>query len=214
MYALSDPDPLVVCTTGLPRPYSASPYPYYTEESDGTPNCIGFGPSLGTIPPLTSTTSLTTSTDSSRPESARRVTRRRTGRFLPPRGYTNSCTMKHGSFGRAPPIPTSNPSFSRRTSLARPNPNSTVLGGGTGSDADYYAGGSDDFRGYVWKIPSVERLKGAREGLNSTFNPEIGDGARSDPGVGFLKSGPNPGVCVPVELSTPCAVLEGVFGLS
>lgn len=47
--------------------------------------------------------------------------------------YTNSCTIKHGSFG------------------------------GLGSDRDtYYAQGSDDFRTYVWKIPDEADMLNAR----------------------------------------------------
>ncbi|KAJ7643764.1 WD40 repeat-like protein [Roridomyces roridus] len=52
----------------------------------------------------------------------------------PPNTYANSCTMKHGSFG------------------------------GPGLDTDVlYVAGSDDFRAYVWDVPSVEALKVRRE---------------------------------------------------
>lgn len=40
--------------------------------------------------------------------------------------------------------------------------------GGPGLDGDeYYSAGSDDFRAYVWKIPSTETLLEARETLSS-----------------------------------------------
>ncbi|KAF7985928.1 hypothetical protein HWV62_43850 [Athelia sp. TMB] len=55
--------------------------------------------------------------------------------FIPKeRGYTNSCTMKHGSFG----------------------------GPGLAVDS-YYATGSDDFRAYVWKIPDPAKLLDGRQ---------------------------------------------------
>ncbi|KAI0802032.1 WD40 repeat-like protein [Irpex lacteus] len=60
------------------------------------------------------------------------------GSSIPPtsRTYSNACTMKHGSFG------------------------------GPGLDVDeYYAAGSDDFCGYVWKIPSIPEMKVLRETL-------------------------------------------------
>ncbi|KAI0087760.1 WD40-repeat-containing domain protein [Irpex rosettiformis] len=58
------------------------------------------------------------------------------GNPTPPgsRTYSNSCTMKHGSFG----------------------------GPGLIFD-EYYAAGSDNFCGYVWKIPSIEEMKQERE---------------------------------------------------
>lgn len=50
------------------------------------------------------------------------------------RTYSNSCTMKHGSFG------------------------------GPGLETDnLYVGGSDDFRAYVWKIPPMNELLGQRQ---------------------------------------------------
>ncbi|KAF9533088.1 WD40-repeat-containing domain protein, partial [Crepidotus variabilis] len=50
------------------------------------------------------------------------------------RKYTNSCTMKHGSFG----------------------------GFGLGEDL-LYGGGSDDFRAYIWRISSISDLLNQRE---------------------------------------------------
>ncbi|KAJ3996686.1 WD40 repeat-like protein [Lentinula boryana] len=55
------------------------------------------------------------------------------------RTYSNSCTMKHGCFGRAGP---------------------------SISDVDYYCGGSDDFCSYLWKIPPVEQLIAQREEIS------------------------------------------------
>ncbi|KAI0755071.1 WD40 repeat-like protein [Daedaleopsis nitida] len=63
--------------------------------------------------------------------------------------YSNSCTMKHGSFG------------------------------GLGSDRDmYYAEGSDDFRTYIWKIPDESTLLERRESIafdDWNCNPQYGD---------------------------------------
>ncbi|KAG7088144.1 hypothetical protein E1B28_012166 [Marasmius oreades] len=55
------------------------------------------------------------------------------------RTYSNSCTMKHGCFGRPP----DNPGIS------------------------YYCAGSDDFCGYLWQIPPVEELTVRREEIAS-----------------------------------------------
>ncbi|KAJ6582810.1 WD40-repeat-containing domain protein [Mycena sp. CBHHK59/15] len=62
------------------------------------------------------------------------------GTPVPPgeRTYANSCTMKHGSFG------------------------------GPGLDADVlYAAGSDDFRAYVWALPSPAELTAQRTVISS-----------------------------------------------
>ncbi|KIL68001.1 hypothetical protein M378DRAFT_191493 [Amanita muscaria Koide BX008] len=58
------------------------------------------------------------------------------GSFVPPteKTYSNSCTMKHGSFG----------------------------GFGLETD-DLYVAGSDDFRAYVWKLPPVPELLEQRQ---------------------------------------------------
>ncbi|KAM6494060.1 WD40-repeat-containing domain protein [Amanita muscaria] len=58
------------------------------------------------------------------------------GNFVPPteKTYSNSCTMKHGSFG----------------------------GFGLETD-DLYVAGSDDFRAYVWKLPPVPELLEQRQ---------------------------------------------------
>ncbi|GAA6048581.1 hypothetical protein JCM3770_002039 [Rhodotorula araucariae] len=63
-----------------------------------------------------------------------------------PRGYRNTTTTKHGSFG-----------------------------GGSGAEPGrglYYAAGSDDFRAYVWAVPSVEAL---REGRRAVGEKDLGD---------------------------------------
>ncbi|GAA6013449.1 hypothetical protein JCM10207_008850 [Rhodosporidiobolus poonsookiae] len=52
-----------------------------------------------------------------------------------PRGYRNTTTTKHGSFGGGP--------------------------GATAGSGLYYAAGSDDFKAYAWEVPSVEALKAA-----------------------------------------------------
>ncbi|KAJ3731186.1 WD40 repeat-like protein [Lentinula guzmanii] len=92
------------------------------------------------------------------------------------RTYSNSCTMKHGCFGRASP---------------------------SISDVDYYCGGSDDFCGYLWKIPSVERLIAQREEISvSEWRLDISST------VGFTEKSDSPKF-VPTEISTPSAILKG-----
>ncbi|BGP51862.1 hypothetical protein JCM10450v2_007822 [Rhodotorula kratochvilovae] len=62
-----------------------------------------------------------------------------------PRGYRNTTTTKHGSFG-----------------------------GGAGAEPGrglYYAAGSDDFRTYVWEVPGVEAL---REGRREVAEKDLG----------------------------------------
>ncbi|KAG9315850.1 WD40-repeat-containing domain protein [Chiua virens] len=54
------------------------------------------------------------------------------------RTYSNSCTMKSGAFGG-------------------PGMNEDIL----------YGAGSDDFRGYVWKIPEFSTLSGLRQEINA-----------------------------------------------
>ncbi|KAF8555753.1 WD40 repeat-like protein [Imleria badia] len=54
------------------------------------------------------------------------------------RTYSNSCTMKSGAFGG-------------------PGVNEDIL----------YGAGSDDFRGYVWKIPDLSTLLGLRQEINA-----------------------------------------------
>ncbi|GAA5881610.1 hypothetical protein JCM3774_006493 [Rhodotorula dairenensis] len=74
-----------------------------------------------------------------------------------PRGYRNSTTTKHGSFG----------------------------GSYGGADAAapgrglYYAAGSDDFKTYLWEVPDLERLREGRRRVRSTA---IGAGDRSGSG--------------------------------
>ncbi|KAI0670884.1 WD40 repeat-like protein [Trametes maxima] len=91
------------------------------------------------------------------------------------RTWSNSCTMKHGSFG------------------------------GFGLDTDdYFAHGSDDFRAYVWKIPTDAAL---RERRNVVTHYEWDRFPR--PGeIGYAESYVGPRY-VPVELSVPHARLAG-----
>ncbi|THV02983.1 WD40 repeat-like protein [Dendrothele bispora CBS 962.96] len=195
IYALSDPDPLAVCSTGPPRPYACP---------EGTRTNANAG--LGQVSQIGS-----------------RI-HRRGDRLVPAKGYTNSCVIKHGSFGgRSAPISTnvasssSVPRTRRRPDNTYPHPQAAATLGG---DVDYYAGGSDDFCGYVWKIPGVDTLSRTREELSEGVNEdEDEEGSNVDGGglgVGFLKSqtssiykGDYKSLCIPVELSSPCAVLGG-----
>ncbi|KAI0648164.1 WD40 repeat-like protein [Trametes meyenii] len=91
------------------------------------------------------------------------------------RTWSNSCTMKHGSFG------------------------------GFGLDRDdYFAHGSDDFRAYVWKIPTEAALLERRDVVNHhewDCSPRSGE-------IGYAESYLSPRY-VPVELSVPHTRLAG-----
>ncbi|KAF8634162.1 hypothetical protein AX15_001030 [Amanita polypyramis BW_CC] len=99
------------------------------------------------------------------------------GSPVPPgeRTYSNSCTMKHGSFG----------------------------GFGLDSD-DLYVGGSDDFRGYVWKIPPLSELLGQRQ-IVSPRNWESG----SHLGAVAFTRGNRDDKYIPTQLSRPFCRLTG-----
>ncbi|KAH8114456.1 WD40 repeat-like protein [Phellopilus nigrolimitatus] len=107
-----------------------------------------------------------------------------TGRNLPdgtpvPEGertYSNSCTIKHGSFG----------------------------GPGLGDDP-FYTTGSDDFRGYVWKIPPLSELSEKRRVVNSDdfLNNEL---PRT---IGYTYGKVNADRYIPIDLSTPAFRLQG-----
>ncbi|KAI0661984.1 WD40 repeat-like protein [Cubamyces menziesii] len=99
------------------------------------------------------------------------------GTPVPPgeRTWSNSCTMKHGSFG------------------------------GLGSDQDmYYAHGSDDFRTYLWKIPSESALLEQR----AVVSPFEWDMCPRPGEIGYAQTHSSPRY-VPVELSVPHARLAG-----
>ncbi|CAA7262966.1 unnamed protein product [Cyclocybe aegerita] len=98
------------------------------------------------------------------------------GTPLPPgqRGYSNSCTMKHGAFG------------------------------GPGLDIDdMYAGGSDDFYAYIWKIPSVRQLQEQRKTISAH------DWAVYDASSVAFTEGRLDTKILPVEISTPWCRLTG-----
>ncbi|KAF8719093.1 hypothetical protein AX14_011463 [Amanita brunnescens Koide BX004] len=91
------------------------------------------------------------------------------------RTYSNSCTMKHGSFG-GPALETD----------------------------DLFVSGSDDFRGYVWKIPPLAELLGEREVISAReweSQSRLGT-------IGFTR-GRHEDKCVPVEVSRPLHRLTG-----
>ncbi|TFK40763.1 WD40 repeat-like protein [Crucibulum laeve] len=91
------------------------------------------------------------------------------------RTYSNSCTMKHGTFG------------------------------GPGLDTDeYYVAGSDDFRGYIWKIPPLSELIERREEL--TADNWLTHDFRQT--IAFTQSLEG-NKFVPVELPTPACRLTG-----
>ncbi|KAF8967182.1 WD40 repeat-like protein [Flammula alnicola] len=99
------------------------------------------------------------------------------GTSNPPRQrtYTNSCTMKHGAFG------------------------------GPGLDTDnMYAGGSDDFRAYIWKIPPLAQLTAQRKELSGNEWDTYGTAST----IGFTEGRQAPKF-VPVEISTPLCRLTG-----
>ncbi|KAI0917455.1 hypothetical protein AcV5_007938 [Taiwanofungus camphoratus] len=91
------------------------------------------------------------------------------------RTYSNSCTIKHGSFGNM----------------------------GLGED-QYYSGGSDDFRAYVWEIPDNSQLLQHRERI------EVNDWAKiENPDIVAFASARLQPRYIPVELSTPLCRLSG-----
>jgi len=90
------------------------------------------------------------------------------------RTYTNTCTIKHGSFGGPSLI----------------------------SDA-YYGAGSDDFRGYVWKIPETQMLLEQRKEIGVDQWPLEGNET-----VAFAKS-VHETRFQPVSLSQPLFHLNG-----
>ncbi|KAI4528008.1 WD40 repeat-like protein [Schizophyllum commune Loenen D] len=93
---------------------------------------------------------------------------------IPPElgGYSNSCTMKHGSFS------------------------------GQAFKGKYYAAGSDDFRGYMWRIPSVEELLERREVMGR------GDAISKDV-IAYAGPGTNSKAYIPVTLTKPMCQLTG-----
>lgn len=93
------------------------------------------------------------------------------------RTFSDSTTMKHGSFGGSALV--------------------------TGGEA-YYSSGSDDFRGYLWKIPALETLENERQiiGADDWLNGEDGT-------VAFTGSSYSSDKYVPKELSTPLTRLCG-----
>ncbi|KAF9013305.1 WD40 repeat-like protein [Cyathus striatus] len=90
------------------------------------------------------------------------------------RTYSNSCTMKHGSFG------------------------------GPGLTDEFYCAGSDDFRAYLWKIPSITELtERRREIISNDWN--IGE----FPNIIAFSEGFTENKFIPVNLSTPFCRLTG-----
>ncbi|GAA5902267.1 hypothetical protein JCM5296_003968 [Sporobolomyces johnsonii] len=92
-----------------------------------------------------------------------------------PQTYRNVCTTKHGSFGGGP--------------------------GAVPGEGLFYAAGSDDFKSYVWEVPSVERMKERRSESNGGV-PEEKDivfGSRQTPDL----------LTLPAPLTTPSSILTG-----
>ncbi|EIM81489.1 WD40 repeat-like protein [Stereum hirsutum FP-91666 SS1] len=100
------------------------------------------------------------------------------GSPVPPgtRKFSNSCTVKHGSFG------------------------------GEANGDDCYAFGSDDFRGYVWKIPPLQHLEEQRTVINNHDN--YGRDTTSGT-IAFTDGRKRSDAYVPVDLSTPLFHLNG-----
>ncbi|GAA5983533.1 hypothetical protein JCM11641_005840 [Rhodosporidiobolus odoratus] len=94
-----------------------------------------------------------------------------------PGGYRNTTTTKHGSFGGGP--------------------------GATPGNGLYYAAGSDDFKAYVWEVPSVQRM---REESQELKKEELGLGM-----IGYRSSlpGSHAQLNIPHSISTPSQVLAG-----
>ncbi|PVF94558.1 WD40 repeat-like protein [Serendipita vermifera] len=106
------------------------------------------------------------------------------------RTYTNACTIKHISFGGPPSVSPVN--FSSDTTPS------------TNTD-QYIATGSDDFRGYVWSIPSTSYLMENRKEIDNS-----GDGWKSPPDhFGYVTSALDDSLHVPVVLDRPAFRLGG-----
>ncbi|GAA6033883.1 hypothetical protein JCM8097_000385 [Rhodosporidiobolus ruineniae] len=95
------------------------------------------------------------------------------GLDLFPRGYRNTCTTKHGSFGGGP-------------------------GAAPGSGL-YYGAGSDDFKAYVWEVPSVERMREQRREVAMSELSGMGYSSSSSPNTTIL----------PASISTSSSILTG-----
>ena len=92
-------------------------------------------------------------------------------------GYRNSCTIKRGSFG-----------FETQTGNL------------------YYVAGSDDFRGYGWKIPPIDTLRAQRQALAAdAWKGMEGVGSTS----GWFHSVTDDLLYQPMDLSVPSFTLEG-----
>ncbi|TIB85311.1 WD40 repeat-like protein [Wallemia mellicola] len=76
-------------------------------------------------------------------------------------------------------------------------------------EGDYFATGSDDFRGYVWKIPPVSRLlEGRREVSNESLLEGFENGSFGQYRSVFSKS-KDEDVCIPTIVNRPAFRLEG-----
>ncbi|KAI0260688.1 WD40 repeat-like protein [Gloeopeniophorella convolvens] len=94
------------------------------------------------------------------------------------RTFADSTTMKHGSFGGS----------------------ALTTGGET-----YYSSGSDDFRGYLWKVPSLEALGDERQEIAADEWLNGGE----DGIIAFTGPSYSSKKYVPKELSTPLTRLGG-----
>ncbi|RDB14747.1 DDB1- and CUL4-associated factor 5 [Hypsizygus marmoreus] len=91
------------------------------------------------------------------------------------RSYSNSCTIKHGSFGSADL-----------------------------DSHDLYSAGSEDFRGYVWKIPSPAELQEQR--IEVSYDDWT---SREWPNTIAFAEGIDKPRYIPVDLATPLCRLTG-----
>lgn len=115
IYAVGDPLPLLVCSSTSLSPHAVTAAA--TAPSEPSCSCGSSGPASASL------------------------TKRTPGAASA--GYHNSCTVKHGSFGRF---------------------GSGGSGSGGGGEGLYYVTGSDDFRAYGWKVPEdVQELRERRE---------------------------------------------------
>ncbi|GAA5926629.1 hypothetical protein JCM1841_003186 [Sporobolomyces salmonicolor] len=92
-----------------------------------------------------------------------------------PRTYRNSCTTKHGSFGGGP--------------------------GAVPGEGLFYAAGSDDFKSYVWEVPTVEMMKEKRRELKS--------GTPEEKDIGFASLQTPDLLTLPARLTSPSSILTG-----
>ncbi|OAX44356.1 hypothetical protein K503DRAFT_450865 [Rhizopogon vinicolor AM-OR11-026] len=109
------------------------------------------------------------------------------------------CTGRNAPNGS--PIPPSERTYAHSFSTIR----SGTFGGPGMDEDDMYGAGSDDFRGYLWKIPSLISLQGLRKEITADDWY-----AHEWPNIVAFAEGKWENRFVPFEIQTPLARLNGI----